>query len=214
MSSIFGGGGGDNSAAILQQQEEDRKAALRAQINALYGVGGKIPKNFVAEEDELARNLREFYGTERQDEYERAERQMRFGAANTGNIGSTTYADAENDLAEKNRKGGTRIDEAVQRAIQQLRGSREGSRLNAIQLVNSGSGSDAVASASQGIRDSLNAAKASNREDLFSDLFTNLAYTKAASDAASRDQQRASYFAPKSGNAYYVTPASSGRVQP
>lgn len=207
-----GGGGGSSQAARQQEAEEARKSALRDKINALYGVGGASPQNFMDEEAEISKGLRDYYGDEQKKAYERAERQMRFGAANTGNIGSTTYADAESELAEKNRLGSTRIEEAVQRAINGLRGSRESTRLNAINLVNAGSGEDAVQSAMSGLRGVLDTAKSANRENLTSDLFENLAFTKVAGDSASRDEllRRALY--PQKTSATYTVKPDYGTV--
>jgi len=209
----MGGDGGDNSAAQQQQAEEARKEALRGQINTLFGVGGATPQNFTDEENTLSSSLRGYYGDEQKKAHDEAERQLRFGASNTGNIGSTTYADAEAKLADQNRLGGIKMEEAVQRAVNGLRSSRENTRLNSINLVNSGSGADAVNSAASGLKDSFNAAQAGQREDLASGLFQNLAFTKKAADSANQGAQLAQLLGVKStGNALFPTKTTSGTV--
>ena len=157
----------------------------------LYGTRSTgVPEaraGFATEETDLSKALRGYYGDEQRKGYRAEERNMRFGLANQGQTGGSVMADSLADLEERNRLGGTRIEEAVQRALNSLRASRESSRLGALSLVNAGQGEEGVRSASAGLKSSLDTAKATNREDLFTDLFSNVAAGKEASDARSRE---------------------------
>jgi hypothetical protein len=207
-----GGGGNDNSAAEQTAAEEARKAALRSQINSMFGAGGVVPANFATEEQALAQDLTGKYTDEAKLKYDDTERALRFGAANTGNIGGTAYADAQAKLNEQNRMGGTRIADSVQRAINQLRGARENTRLNSINLVNAGSGADAVEAASSGLRSTLANAQTAGRENLFGDLFQGLAFTKGVGDASSREQALAALYNKPKSTATFTPTDSTGRV--
>jgi len=149
---------------------------------------------FATEEGDLAGALRGHYGDELQRNYAEQERQNRFGAARTGNIGGSAFADSRSSLEEQNRLGGTRIDEAVQRAINTLRSSREQTKLRAIDLVNAGSGEEGVQSATAGLKSSLEQAKAANREQLFGDLFTSGAFANANRISGDRNAQALAIF--------------------
>lgn len=208
---IGGGGGGDGGAA-MQAAEEERKNALRTKVNSLFGTGGEVPPEFLAEEASLAGGLRDKYTDESKRAYEDAERRMRFGAANTGNIGGTAYADAQARLAEDNRTGGTRIEDAVQRQINSLRAAREGARLNSIALVNSGSGPEAVEAAAAGLRGSLDTARSAARENITGDLFQGLAFTKGLADAGTREQQMAALYGRPKSSATFAPSESTGRI--
>lgn len=211
--SILGGGGGGSSGdggAAERAAEEARKAEMRAGVNALFDTD-EAKARFKTEEDDLAGALRGYYSDDLKRTYENAERALRFGASNTSNIGGSAYADSVGRLNEDNAMGGTRIDEAVQRALNSLRASREDSRARSINLVNAGSGSEAVGAAQSGIRQALDNATSANREQLFGDLFGNLAFTKAAGDASDKNAAALAYFNKiKGGNAFFPTQATGG----
>jgi hypothetical protein len=167
-------------------------------------------KMFEKQETSLDKNLGGYYGDELADDYEKAERAVRFGAANTGNIGGSVYADARSDLQLERGKGATQIDEAVRRAITGLKADREDARLRSIGLVNAGAGTEGVTAAQQGIRGAIQGAKSANREVLFTDLFDDLAFTKATSDANSRDAALLEYFRRGKSNSLGAGAAPSG----
>jgi hypothetical protein len=198
----------------LQEEDEARRGSLRNRITAMFG-GADATKQFSSEEDELAKALRGQYTDDLEKRYGAAERAMRFGAANTGNIGSTTFADASGKLTEENQLGATRIEEAVRRAIAGLRTAREDSRLRAMGLVDAGTGEEAVQAASSGLRLAAENARASGQEQIFNDLFGDLAYTKAAGDSNDKNAAALAYLARTRGsNSFFPTSSggNSGRI--
>lgn len=165
------GRGGPSSSQPIYEERPTLAAAAR--------------KQFANEDTALSTALRGQYGDELKKSYEEGQRQLRFGAARTGNIGSSIYADRLASGEEQNRMGGTRIDDAVQRALANLRSSRETSKLRGLDLINAGTGEEGVQSAASGLKSALSTAQSQNRENLFGDLFTDTAFgvsNKAAGD--------------------------------
>lgn len=207
-----GGGGGGDGGAALQREEEARKDALRQRVNALYQAPEVLPQ-LAAEEQELSNNLRGHYSTDLQKNYEQAERNLRFGASNTGNVGGSVFADETAKLNEENRTGGTRIEEAVRRAVNNLRNAREDSRTRSISLINAGEGESGVQAASQGLRQAIDSASSAGKENLFSDLFANLALAKASGDATDKNAAALAYFNKQRGGSFIPTqPANNGTI--
>jgi hypothetical protein len=177
----FGGGKGGDGGAALQQQEEARKDALRARVNALFQGPDSEPQ-FKQQEDTLSQNLRDYYSTDLKRNYDQTERALRFKAADTGNIGGSVAADQQSLLDQDNQMGGTRIEEAVRRAVNNLRNTREDTRQRSISMINAGEGESGVQSASQGLQQAIASANAAQKENIFGDLFSNLATAKVTSD--------------------------------
>lgn len=238
MQPSFGGSGDSDGGAAQQKADEARKESLRARINALYGIGGgastvgesgplggalAMPANptsmdttlarLKGEEDTLGNNYKEYYTNQGKDAYEEAERNLRFGAANRGAIGGTEYADEQAQLEKQHQLGSGRIADAVQQAINNLRAGRETNRLNAIGLVNSGSGEDAVQAASTGLKSSLDTVSAANKGNLFADLFQNLAFTKAAGDKGNSNAAALAALYGNKSPISFNTSYDTGRVQ-
>lgn len=199
-------------ARRLAEEEEGRKQKLRDRIDAMFS-GDAATQQFATEETELGDALRQQYSDDLAKRGGAAERALRFGAANTGNIGGTTFADASGKLNEENALGATRIEEAVRRAIAGLRTAREDSRLRAMDLVNGGEGENAVQSAVAGLRLASDNARAAGTEQLFNDLFGDIAYTKASGDSADKNAAALAYLQRARGGSYYPTQTqSSGRI--
>lgn len=173
--------------------------------------GAAARDRFSSEEGDLSSALRGFYGDDLKQRYGDAERAVRFGAARTGNIGSTGYADAIAKVNRDNALAGTNIEEAVRRSIGNLRASREDVRSRATGLVNAGQGEEGVRSATAGLKSAAEAASSANRERLFDDYFRNLAYTGVASNQASQTAQLAALLNRGSGS-FFSTSPSTGRV--
>lgn len=214
VSKLFGGGG-NNDAAMAQianqQAEEARKAQLRAQIDALFG--GDNAARFKAEEEELANALRANYGEELGTKYGESARALKFSAANSGGVGGSAYADKMGELDRDNALAGTRITEAIQRQINQLQSQREATRTNALNLVNTGSGAEAVSAATSGLNSSLNAAKSASRERLFDDLFQGLAVGAGAGNANAKNAAAAALYKQKTGAYFPTSPTDTGTVR-
>lgn len=204
-----GGRGGADASILQQQQEEERKKKYREQVNSIYD----DPKHKLAAE-ELSGGLRSHYGTELGTAFEKAKQAAKFRAADTGNIGGSTYADELAELEEQNQRGGLRIEDAVRRAVANLDASREDSRARALSLVNAGTGEEAVRAAQAGIQSAIDTSRTAGREDLVSDLFSTVAAGKVAGDAASRDASTRAIFEGARSRPLRAgeTPSSGGRI--
>jgi hypothetical protein len=210
--------------------EEARKARLRSQIDAMFGIaptGGRpvstarsdgtlgglfavlnerstLPAGQAdydadvstagAANDELNKErtdltgaTRGYYTDELGRDYTKAERNTRFNLARQGLMGGSEDAYQQGEVSQERDLGATRIDDAVRRAVTGLDTQRENERLNAINLVNSGSGTSAVASAQAGLKNAFQNISTQNKADLFSDLFSGAANTAAANNLAAQN---------------------------
>lgn len=227
--------GGDGGASAAQQQEEQRKAALRAQINQLYGIdntgaaptadqfstpssivhgddgvpdremggvldedafnkamanwnaaGGTDPvakaaRDFQTQsEKSLSDSTRSFYNDQLEHASQAAFRKNKFALADRGTLGGSAQIDSERELSRDNTLGATRVGDKVAEAVSGLKNSQEQERLNAINLVNAGSGADAVQSAQAGLQRSLDNARSQGKADITGDLFSAAADQYAA----------------------------------
>jgi hypothetical protein len=197
---------GDKSVASAQA-EEAQKQALRDRVNTMFSA-----PDLKTQEGEISGALRGNYSDELKRRYQDAERELRFGAARTGNIGSTDYADESARINRENELGGTNIEGAVRRSIANLRGSREDTRARSIGLINAGEGTEGVQSATQGLALSADTARNANRERLFDDLFQNLAYSRVASNQSLQAAQLAALLNRGGGSSFSATSPNSGRV--
>ena len=179
----------DKSGVEFQKAEEERKAALRAKVDQMFGIGPDATaaqSQFGQEDNQMADALRSYYSAEGKKGYDDAERSIRFGAARSGNIGSRTYADTLSRLNEANTTAGTRINEAVQRALLGLKGGRESLRQQTLGMINSGAGNEALSAASGGLNSVIDSNKNAQKEKLFTDLFSGFANAKVAGDQANQ----------------------------
>lgn len=195
---------GDKSIADAQA-EEASKQALRDRVNTMFS-----SPDLQTQEGEISGALRGNYSDELKRKYQEAERNLRFGAARTGNIGSTTYADEMARINRENETGGTNIEDSVRRSIANLRGSREDTRARSIGLINAGEGTEGVTSATEGLRLSADTARNQNRERLFDDLFQNLAYSRVANNQNSQAAQLAALLN-RGGSGFSSTVPTGGR---
>lgn len=163
-----------DQATQQAEQDEANKQTLRDQVNTMFS-----GPDLKTQEGDLSTALTGNYSDTLKQRYQDAERSLRFGAARTGNIGSTDYADEQARLDRDNQLGGTQISDAVTRAIGNLRASREATRANAIGLINAGQGTEGVNSATSGLTADINTARNASRESLFNDLFQNIAYNRS-----------------------------------
>lgn len=206
MSGLFGGGGGDTSGIEAQRQEEARKAALREQVNSLFDAD-PAKAQFATEDAQLGTSLRGYYTDELKRKFDDAMRGLKFQASESGNLGSA-YSDQLGRLEQENQTGATRIDEAVRTALANLSSQREGTRANALNMIASGGGADAVNAASAQLKNSLNLANSNSRQQLFGDILGDTAFNKSVADAATREQNKLAEL--KSGTPAFYNPVSSG----
>lgn len=200
-----------------QRREEAAKAALRASVDNMYGigVGGEdAAVRMKEEEDALANANREYYTDDLGRNYAKAERNTRFNLARQGLLGGSEDSDRHLELKSDRDLGATRLDDTVRAAVNALKTQREQERLRAIGLINAGEGENAVRAASLGLENSLANAKTANKVNLFGDLFAGTADAAAAQNAnaanaallARYKQQLATYFPADSSSGGRVTP--------
>jgi hypothetical protein len=127
----------------------------------------------------LAEATRSYYTDQLGRDYDKAERNNRFKLARSGQMGGSEQVFQQGELTSDRDLGATRVDEAVRRAVAQLKTSREQERLSAINLVNSGAGDSAVSAAQTGLRNSYANAESSEKRALFDDLFAGAANSGA-----------------------------------
>lgn len=262
-----GDGGGDGGVAAAQQQEENRKAALRAQINQLYGIdaaqpaptadqfstptsivrgddgvpdrtmggvvdqgafdkatadynaaGGMDPvakaaRDFQTQsEKSLGDSTRSFYNDQLEHASQAAFRNNRFALADRGTLGGSAQIDTERELSRDNTLGATRIADKVAGAVAGLKNSQEQERLNAIQLVNSGSGPDAVQAAQSGLQRSFDNANSQAKANITGDLFSGAADQYSSYSNAMNPALLAAY--QKGLGTFFNPGTSSARVTP
>jgi len=175
---------------------------------------GKTPEElFRAQESELQNALRGNYGADLGDKFTDASRTLKFNAANTGQIGGSAYADSAAKLSRENSLGGTRIADAVQRAVNGLRAERERTRGNALSLVNSGAGREAVSAAQSGIQSAISQARAQQQERLFDDLFSGLALGMEGRNAADERAKLAALYQSKTGSFFPQSATNSPTIR-
>jgi hypothetical protein len=209
-----GDGGGTNAA-----DEEARKAALRAKIDTLYGIGDSdeakaAAAQMSADKTGVSDATRGYYTDQLSRSFNSSERNNRFRLARQGLMGGSADIDSNAELSTDRNLGATRIDEAARRSAADLDTQREQERLNSISLVNAGAGQSAVSSAQSGLKNSLANVSNASKANLFGDLFTSAAdsYTAGAQNDAlaqmmSRyNQQLSSYFPSNRTTSGRVTP--------
>lgn len=182
MSAVNAAGGNDTSAIdsslALSQQDEASRGALRNQISSIFDSG-----KYAESDARVADATRQYQTAELKKRYDEQERQLRFGAARSGNTLGSVATTGQQNLQESNRMGGVAIDDAVRRAIASLQSGRETAKQNALGLVNSGAGPEAVQSASQQIQAITDQAAQGDKSDLFSGLFANTATFSPSANA-------------------------------
>lgn len=166
------------------------------------------------ENTKLAEATRGYYTDQLGKDYAKAERQTRFKLARQGLLGGSEDINQQGEVKSDRDLGATRVDEAVSRAVSGLKTQREQERLNAIQLVNSGSGESAVSAAQTGLRNSFENAATAQKADLFSDLFANSADAVSAGNMADREAALLGRYRDKLSSFFPTKSTTGGRVTP
>lgn len=227
---LYGVGGTSPKTRKVQQVlDEQQPDASGSGVNVLRSVRDvEIPVDtsaFDAEADAAARAMageetklgdatRSYYTDDLGDKYQEAERKKRFALARQGLLGGSEEVNQQGDLRSDRDLGATRVDEAVRRAVTQLRTQREQERLSAVNLVNSGAGDSAVSAAQAGLRNSLDTVSNAQKADLFGDLFTGAADGLSNASAAEREAALASRYRDRLSSFFPTRSTSSGRVTP
>lgn len=199
----------------LAKDEEARKQGLRTQIDQMYGIGDpNASAQMQADQKQVSDATSGYYGDQLSRSVAAAERNNRFNLARSGLSGGSQDANSNAEIQTDQALGATRIDQAARAAAASLASERENERLNADALVNAGAGTQAIQSAQQGLKNSLDNANAAQRTDLTSGLFSGFADNFAMNNVNSanaallaRQQQLGAFFPTKSAGGT-VTPSS------
>jgi len=151
--------------------------------------GAKARAAMDSENTRVGDATRSYYTDRLGKDYAKAERETRFKLARQGLMGGSEDVFQQNEIKSDRDLGATRVDEAVRRAVADLKGKREQERLNAVSLVNAGAGDSAVSAAQAGLKNTFETATSAQRVNLFDDLFANTAESLA--NGAQTDQQAA-----------------------
>lgn len=167
-----------------------------------------------AENTKLGDATRSYYTDKLGKDYTKAERETRFKLARQGLMGGSEDIYQQDEIESDRDLGATRVDEAVRRAVSDLKGKREAERLNAVQLVNAGAGDSAVSAAQTGLKNTFEAANSAQRVNLFDDLFANTA--DAVANNGQQEQQSAllARYRNQLGSFVQGRSTSSGRITP
>ena len=168
--------------------DEDAYQRALAEFNA-GGEGADARAAMEAENTKLADATRSYYTDKLGSDYTKAERNTRFKLARQGLMGGSEDIYQQGEVKSDRDLGATRVDEAVRRAVADLKTKREQERLNAVQLVNAGAGDSAVSAAQAGLKNSFEVANSAQRVNLFDDLFANAA--DSVTNSNQQDQQAA-----------------------
>lgn len=193
------------------QELERRRQATMAGANAdADAAAGAMDK----ENTRLADATRAYYTDDLGRDYEKAERNTRFRLARQGLLGGSEDVYQQGELRSDRDLGATRVDEAVRRAISGLTSQREQERLNAMNLVNSGSGDSAVSAAAAGLRNSFENVASQQKADLFSDLFSHGADALTAGNLSDQQAALLARYRDRPSSFFPATSTTSGRVTP
>lgn len=235
----------EDDSAARAAEEEARKESLRQRINRMYGIGaesvpaaqpvaddkavGAIPSTALgpnpeavaaraamdSENTRLADATRAYYTDALGRSSEKAQRNTKFRLARQGLLGGSEEVFQQGEVKQDRDLGATRVDEAVRRAISSLTGQREQERLNAINLVNAGSGESAISAAQAGIRNSFENVSNQQKADIFGDLFAGAADARTASNLQAQEALLANRYRERLGSFFNNSGRStSGRVTP
>jgi hypothetical protein len=185
----FGGGGGGNSSGAQAAADEAAKEVLRGRINSLYG--GEAQPALDEEKTRLGDATTSFYNDQLGRAYGKAARQNKFALARRSQLGGSVEADKGAELKTDLNLGSMKVAEAARRAMTGLDVSREGERLNAINLAGSGAGESAVSAAATGLRNAFANAESANKADILGGLFQTGAQASEMSSENARQAQLA-----------------------
>ena len=180
----MGMGGGSNKAAQQAAQQEGMRQAninrSMQQINSIYG----SPQREADINDFLGAS-RSFYRQNLDRQHDAADRSLRFAMARNGLTGGSASVDANRQLGQDYQQGILTADRLAQSAANELRNADEQSRMNMIQLAQTGADMTTGANnAAMAMRNNLAGARSQLNADALGNLFSGAA-TLAKS---SRDQ--------------------------
>lgn len=191
---MSGGGGGDGGATERQEKIEQQKAAARAKLNTLFGVGDDTTsKANAASRDQLYQQVRDGAfdaGRRSLDEAnEVARRQNKFALFAQGLNAGSEDIDQNALLDRTYNKGILDLGAKADSAESQLRSNDETSRLGLLQAINSGTDqASAISSAINQLKNNVDSANADAKSTSLGDLFATSGALYTQSQAAKGKQ--------------------------
>lgn len=213
---VFGGAplSPAEKSARAAQDDERNKAALRDQIDKLYGIGDpNAAAQMEADKSQVSAATSGYYGDQLTRSVAAAERNNRFNLARQGLSGGSQDASSNAELQTDQVLGTTRIDQAARAAAASLAAQRENERLNATSLVNAGAGTKAVDSAQLGLKSSLDNVNNQQRVNLTGDLFSGFADNYAMNNVNNANAALLARYQSQLGS-FFPTKSTGGTVTP
>lgn len=186
----MGFGSNPNKAAQQATQQEGLRQAninrSTQQINQIYG----SPQREADINDFLGAS-RSFYRQNLDRQKQSADRSLKFSMARNGLTGGSASVDANRQLGQDYQQGVLTADRLAQSAANELRNSDEQSRMNMIQLAQTGADMTTGASnAAMSLRNNMTGARSQLSADALGDLFSGVG-TIAKSSRDQADTRRA-----------------------
>ncbi|WP_313213876.1 hypothetical protein [Stenotrophomonas acidaminiphila] len=195
----MGAGGGSNKAAQQAAQQEGLRQAninrSMQQINQIYG----SPQREADINDFLSAS-RSFYRQNLDRQHDAADRSLRFAMARNGLTGGSASVDANRQLGQDYQQGILTADRLAQSAANELRNADETSRMNMIQLAQTGADMTTGANnAALSLRNNLAGARSQLNADALGELFSGVGtIAKASRDQAETRRANRDFY-----NLYY-----------
>jgi len=182
-----------NNAIALHEQSQstNQESALenKSAREALYETTGNDVKNYYQNDLNLQKDI--------------AGRQKRFAIARRGVGGGSSELDLSQRILDEYNKSSLNIANRGNSAAQQARASDEQARLNIIDRIRTGLGTEgAVQSATNALQNNITDARVNNQNDTLGQAFSNYAYFNDARNSQPRvdynRQANGTYYQPKS----------------
>lgn len=180
------GGGSSGAQRAAQRAEDDRRAAIQrttTDVNRIYDAPQRE-----SQYQDYAGAVRKRYTDDANRQKLVADRNLKFSLARGGLSGGSADVDARRTMGEEYTRGILSAEDKTQQAVTGLRAQDEQSRMNLIQLVQSGlDATTAAQRANAGVQQTAQQASAGSVTGGLGEIFGSTAATyKTQQDAAAR----------------------------
>lgn len=163
-------GGSNRAQRAAEQSERARQSQIGAATRSIDQVFDSPSRK--AQQDDFVSALREFFTEDANRQKQVADRGLKFSLARTGNTGGSLAADTGRNLNDEFTRGLLEAERRAQGSLADLRSQDEQSRLNLIQLAQSGLDTTTAANRAAGaIRSNIEAGKTGSRVQGLGDIF-------------------------------------------
>jgi hypothetical protein len=175
------------------EAEARRQAQIRGsidKINQVYDAPGRQQQYA-----DFGKSLTDFYMTDLNRQHGNAGRDLTFALARSGLTGGSAATDANAEQAREYQEGVADISRRAQKGIADLRSADESSRMNLIQLAQSGlTGAEAYNRATRAMQDALGSTSAAARVQGLGDIFGSAQRAKTASETRAAQRRADQYY--------------------